>query len=43
MAQYMNKNDCLKNVISQQNQVNKKPRLISWMMRSWAQSYDMTI
>ena len=43
MAQYMNKNDCLKNVISQQNQVNKKPRLISWMMRSWAQSYNMTI
>ena len=43
MAGYMNKNDCLKNVISKQNQINKKPRLISWMMRSWAQSYNMSI
>ena len=43
MASYMNKNDCLKSVISKANQVNKKPRLISWMMRSWAQTYNMTI
>ena len=43
MASYMNKNDCLKNVISKANQMNKKPRLISWMMRSWAQTYNMTI
>lgn len=43
MQSYMDKNDCLKNVISQSNQTQKKPRLISWMMRSWAQCYDMSV
>jgi len=43
MNSYMSKNDCLKNVISQSNQTQKKPRLISWMMRSWAQCYDMRV
>lgn len=43
MNSYMAKEDCLKNVISASNQTQKKPRLISWMMRSWAQSYDMRV
>ena len=43
MQSYMDKNDCLKHVISQSNQTQKKPRLISWMMRSWAQCYDMSV
>jgi asparagine synthase (glutamine-hydrolysing) len=43
MQSYMERNDCLKTVISQSNQTQKKPRLISWMMRSWAQCYDMRV
>lgn len=43
MKSYMDKNDCLKNIISQTNQTQKKPRLISWMMRSWAQCYNMSV
>ena len=38
---YMLKEDCLKSQISMKNWDNKKTRVVSWMMRSWAQIYDM--
>lgn len=40
--QYMNKEDCLKTQISMDNWNNKKTRVVSWLMRSWAQSYNLT-
>ena len=40
---YMNADDCLKNTVSMDNWKNKKTRVISWMMRSWAQRYSMTL
>ena len=36
-------NDCLKNIISSENYNLGKNRIISWMMRSWAQEYDLNI
>jgi len=41
--QYMNGNDCLKNVVSMKNWDNKKTRVVSWMMRSWAKDYRMQL
>jgi len=38
---YMLKEDCLKNQISMKNWDNKKTRVVSWMMRSWAQVYNV--
>ena len=38
---YMQKNDCLKQQVSMKNWDNKKTRVVSWMMRSWAQNYLM--
>ena len=38
---YMLKEDCLKSQISMKNWDNKKTRVVSWMMRSWAQIYDI--
>jgi len=38
---YMLKEDCLKKQISMKNWDNKKTRVVSWMMRSWAQIYDI--
>ncbi len=38
---YMDKHDCLKNEISMENWEQKKTRVIAWMMRSWAQVYDV--
>ena len=38
---YMQKNDCLKHQVSMKNWDNKKTRVVSWMMRSWAQTYRM--
>jgi len=40
---YMNADDCLKDTVSMDNWKNKKTRVISWMMRSWAQRYSMTL
>jgi len=41
--QYMNGDDCLKNVVSMDNWKNKKTRVVSWMMRSWAKDYRMQL
>ena len=41
--QYMNGDDCLKNVVSMDNWRNKKTRVVSWMMRSWAKDYRMQL
>ena len=38
---YMQKNDCLKQQVSMKNWDNGKTRVVSWMMRSWAQNYLM--
>ena len=38
---YMLKEDCLRSQISMKNWDNKKTRVVSWMMRSWAQIYDI--
>lgn len=39
----MNGNDCLKNIVGMDNWENKKTRIVSWMMRSWANSYRMQL
>lgn len=36
-------NDCLENIISPENYNFGKTRVISWMMRSWAQDFDLNI
>ena len=41
--QYMKGDDCLKNVVSMKNWDNKKTRVVSWMMRSWAKDYRMQL
>jgi asparagine synthase (glutamine-hydrolysing) len=41
--QYMNGDDCLKNIVSMENWNNKKTRVVSWMMRSWAKNYRMEL
>ena len=41
--QYMNGDDCLKNIVSMDNWNNKKTRVVSWMMRSWAKNYRMQL
>ena len=41
--QYMNGDDCLKNIVSMDNWNNKKTRVVSWMMRSWANDYRMQL
>ena len=40
---YMNGNDCLKDAVSMDNWNNKKTRVVSWMMRSWADCYRMQL
>ena len=40
---YMNGDDCFKNIISMDNWKNKKTKIVSWMMRSWAKSYRMQL
>jgi len=40
---YMKGDDCLKNVVSMKNWDNKKTRVVSWMMRSWAKDYRMQL
>ena len=40
---YMNQLDCFKSQISMKNWDNKKTRVVSWMMRSWAQNYRMQL
>ena len=37
------KDDCLKDIISNENEKYSKPKIISWMMRSWSQEYDINI
>lgn len=37
----MNGNDCLKNIVGMDNWDNKKTRIVSWMMRSWAHHYKL--
>ena len=39
----MNGNDCLKNIVGMDNWENKKTRIVSWMMRSWANNYRMQL
>ena len=41
--QYMNGDDCLKNVVSMDNWKQKKTKVVSWMMRSWAHYYRMQL
>ena len=36
-------NDCLENIISSENYNFGKTSVISWMMRSWAQNFDLNI
>jgi len=40
-SETINKNDCLKNIISDVNFKFSKPKIISWMMRSWSQEYNL--
>jgi asparagine synthetase B (glutamine-hydrolysing) len=40
---YMNGNDCFKNVVSMDNWKQKKTKVVSWMMRSWAHYYRMQL
>ena len=40
---YMKGNDCLKNVVGMDNWDQKKTKVVSWMMRTWAKSYCMEL
>ena len=41
--QYMKGNDCLKDVVGMDNWDQKKTKVVSWMMRTWAKSYCMEL
>ena len=41
--QYMKGNDCLKEVVGMDNWDQKKTKVVSWMMRTWAKSYCMEL
>ena len=41
--QYMTGNDCLKDVVGMDNWDQKKTKVVSWMMRTWAKSYCMQL
>jgi asparagine synthase (glutamine-hydrolysing) len=41
--QYMKGDDCLKNVVGMNNWDQKKTKVVSWMMRTWAKSYCMEL
>ena len=39
----INKSDGISELLSEDNYKKDKPRIITWMMRSWAQQYEMSI
>lgn len=39
----INRDDCLANILKKENYLKPKPRIISWMVRSWAQEFNLNL